>query len=171
MMSSPPNYYQPGNELEFKDHPLFTLEKIYQAYLRCRRHKRGTINALIFEQNTEEGKVILRYPIPRFTLRFSQQKRWFMDHLPGHVLMIRQGGFWEMVAESCGAGLSISNWPNRFPHGRMHHVKAMLWKSNLPVAWIEETGRRLSNIGERALVCRWACKPDAVRIRCLHLAG
>lgn len=111
-----------------------------------------------------EGKMVLRYPIPRFTLRFSQQKRWFREHLPGHVLMIRQGGFWEMDAESCGVGVSISDWPNRFPHGRMRRVKAMLWKSNLPVAWIGETGRRLSNIAERALVCRWASEPDGVRI-------
>ena len=104
----------------------------------------------------EDSKVVLRCPVPRFTLRFSQQKRWFIDHLPGHVLMIRQGGFWELVAEACErTGMSICNWPGRFPNRRMRQVKAMMWKSHLPVAWIGETGRRLSNIAERALVCRW----------------
>lgn len=33
-------------------------------------------------------KVGLRYPVPRFTLRFWEQKRWFKVRHPGHVLMI-----------------------------------------------------------------------------------
>ncbi len=49
------------------------------------------------------------------------------------------------------------------PDARMRRVKAMLWKSNLPVAWIEETGRRLCNIAERAVMCRWAYKPDGAK--------
>jgi RNA-directed DNA polymerase len=36
------------NELPLKNE-LFTLENLYQAYRACRRHKRGTINALRFE--------------------------------------------------------------------------------------------------------------------------
>ena len=32
-----------------------TFEKLFQAYLDCRRHKRGTINALQFEFNLEEN--------------------------------------------------------------------------------------------------------------------
>ena len=31
-----------------------------------------------------------------------------------------------------------------------------LWESGVRVAWIGETGRRLTDIAERALVCRWA---------------
>jgi len=31
----------------------------------------------------------------------------------------------------------------------------MLWKSGLPVAWISETGTRITRISERTLVCRW----------------
>jgi len=103
----------------------------------------------------EEGKVVLRCPIPRLTLRFSQQKRWFIDHLPGHVLMIRQGGFWEMVEGSYEAAAPMLSRPSRFPNRRIHPVKDRLWKARCPVAWITETGRRLCNIAERALVCRW----------------
>jgi retron-type reverse transcriptase len=127
----------------------------------------------------EDGKVVLRYPIPRFTLRFSQQRRWFRDHLPGHVLMIRQGGFWEMTFASCGiagkhnaeslatittkvqslrrnAQLVGRKWPCRFHHRRLREVKALLWESGLAVAWIGETDRHVCNIAERALIYRWS---------------
>ena len=50
------------------------------------------------------SKVSLRYPIPRFTLRSWQQRRWFRDRFPGHVLMIQKGGFWEMDVLSRGTG-------------------------------------------------------------------
>ena len=43
----------------FKDHPLFTLEKLYDAYLVCRKGKRNTLNALKFEQNLEENLINL----------------------------------------------------------------------------------------------------------------
>jgi RNA-directed DNA polymerase len=43
----------------FKDHPLFTLENIFSAYRRCRKHKRNTVNAMKFEQNLEENLVSL----------------------------------------------------------------------------------------------------------------
>ena len=48
------------DESVFSDHPLFTLENIYKAYRRCRRHKRNTVNAMIFEQNLEQNLVSLR---------------------------------------------------------------------------------------------------------------
>lgn len=127
----------------------------------------------------EDSKVVLRYPIPRFTLWFLQQKRWFRDHLPGHVLMIRQGGFWEMTLASCGvagkhnaeslatittkmqslrrnAQLVGRKWPCRFHHRRLREVKALLWESGLAVAWIGETDRHVCNIAERALIYRWS---------------
>lgn len=36
-----------------------TFEKLFKAYIDCRRHKRGTINALKFEYNLEENLVNL----------------------------------------------------------------------------------------------------------------
>jgi RNA-directed DNA polymerase len=37
------------------NHPLFSLENIYHAYRQCRRRKRNTHNALIFEQDLEKN--------------------------------------------------------------------------------------------------------------------
>ena len=102
------------------------------------------------------GKVALRCPIPRFTLRYSQQRRWFQKHLPGHVLLIRKGVFREIDVEACGTDLSDFHWPDRIHFRRKRQIKSALWKANVPVAWIGETGRRLGRIAERALVCRWA---------------
>jgi len=38
-----------------KNQPLFSLENICRAYRQCRRRKRNTYNAMIFEQNLEEN--------------------------------------------------------------------------------------------------------------------
>lgn len=40
--------------------PLFSLENLYRQYLRCRRHKRNTHNALRFEARLEDNLVRLR---------------------------------------------------------------------------------------------------------------
>ncbi|TEU10313.1 MAG: reverse transcriptase [Anaerolineales bacterium] len=59
MMASPPLSYEQGWGQMFRDHPLFSLENIYRAYRQCRRHKRNTVNAMLFEQNLEENLVSL----------------------------------------------------------------------------------------------------------------
>jgi hypothetical protein len=51
---------------------------------------------------------------------------------------------------------AIENWPRRFPRRRLRSLERLLWNSDLPVAWIGETGRRPGSIAERALVRRWA---------------
>jgi hypothetical protein len=48
-----------------RGHPLFSLENIYRAYRQCRKHKRGTVNALRFEQNVEENLVSLHEELTR----------------------------------------------------------------------------------------------------------
>jgi len=40
--------------------PLFSYENVYRQYLKCRRNKRGTINALKFEVNAEESLLDLK---------------------------------------------------------------------------------------------------------------
>ncbi len=57
-MNSPPplnTFYPPL----VKGHPLFSMENLYCAYRQCRRRKRGTTNALIFEQNLEANLLTL----------------------------------------------------------------------------------------------------------------
>jgi len=53
----------------FKHHPLFSLENIYRAYRQCRKHKRGTVNAMRFEQNLEENLVSLHEELTTGTYR------------------------------------------------------------------------------------------------------
>ena len=50
---SPPLISKPGRG------DIFSLENIYAAYLKCRRRKRNTVNALKFELNLEENVVNL----------------------------------------------------------------------------------------------------------------
>ena len=38
---------------------------------------------------------------------------------------------------------------------RLPQISAMLWEKSAPVAWVEETGRRVTRINERTLVRRW----------------
>ena len=112
----------------------------------------------------KETSVEFRCPVPRRALRFEQQKSWFLDRLPGHVLMVREGPFCERIIEGVsaearnrsGALAAIEAWPRRFPRRRLRSLRRLLWNSDLPVAWIDETGRRPGNIAERALALRWA---------------
>jgi len=112
----------------------------------------------------EESGERFRRPVPRCAVRYGQQVAWFRDRLPGHVLMVQQGTFWETVtggvAEESRRNsrypAAIEAWPRRFPHRRLRSFKRLLWVSDLPVAWIGETGRRPGNIAERTLVLRWA---------------
>ena len=108
------------------------------------------------------SRVVYRCPVPRHALRLAQQKSWFATHLPGHVLLIRQGRYWEVVvppttsaAGNAAALDALRAWPRRVPRRRLPTLKPVLWRSGLRVAWIGETGRRLGTIAERALHCRW----------------
>ncbi len=48
----------------------------------------------------------------------------------------------------------MQGW-RRYHRNRLPAIRDMLWESGVPVAWIVETGRRVTGIGERVLVCRW----------------
>jgi hypothetical protein len=109
------------------------------------------------------SKVGFRCPVPRQALRLAQQHAWFAMYLPGHVLLIQQGQYWEMrvppitsAANKAAALDALRAWPRRVPRRRLPALKPVLWRSGLPLAWIGETGRRLGAIAERALHCRWA---------------
>lgn len=99
--------------------------------------------------------VDFRCPVPRLALRFARQTSWFLERLPGHVLMVREGPFCERITEGVSAA-AIKAWPRRFRLGLLPSLKRLLWTSDLPVAWIDETGRRPGSIAERALVRRWS---------------
>lgn len=52
------NYVWPVRSGEWLT-PLFSFETLYRNYLKCRRNKRGTINALKFEMKAEENLFLL----------------------------------------------------------------------------------------------------------------
>jgi hypothetical protein len=107
----------------------------------------------------ESGKPELRYPTPRLALRFSQQRQSFMAHLPGHVILIRIGNFWQMqpgpIREIAEVWARRSILSLRFHKRDESTARRLLWRAAVPVAWIGETGRRVGVIAERALICRW----------------
>ena len=53
----------------FEGHALFSLKNVYRAYRRCRRRKRGTVNALRFEATLEENLVALHEELSSGTYR------------------------------------------------------------------------------------------------------
>lgn len=107
----------------------------------------------------EKDKIVYRCPIPRNTLRFSHQKAWFMNRLPKHMLIIQMGHFCDFVVPDTAEDIKEiwSIFPKHFNQSYLSRIKPGLWKHHFPVAWIGETGRRLSRIAERALIFRWDC--------------
>lgn len=90
-------------------HPLFTLDNLYRAYRECRRRKRGTHSALVFERRLEENLVALRDELQAGTYRpgrflaflLETPKRReifaakFRDRVVHHVLVGHQQPVWE----------------------------------------------------------------------------
>lgn len=90
-------------------HPLFGLENLYRAYRHCRRRKRNTHNALVFERALEENLVTLREKLERGTYRpgrfvaflVEKPKRReifaadFRDRVVHHLLVAHLERTWE----------------------------------------------------------------------------
>lgn len=98
-------------------------------------------------------RIAYAFSPPRPALRISEQRGQFRNRLPGHVLVAQMGSWWELWG-NYPEDLLPKGW-QRFHESHLPTVRDILWESGLPVAWIEETGRRVTGIGERALVRRW----------------
>jgi hypothetical protein len=72
--------------------------------------------------------------------------------------LVHLGRWWELWG-GYPEDLLPEGW-QRFHESRLPTVRDILWESGLPVGWIEETGRRVTGIGERALVRRWPGTSD-----------
>ena len=107
------------------------------------------------------GKVKMRLSAPRVAFTVREQQRCFLELLPGHVLVLEAGRFWDMLSRDAQAR------PLRFHARKLDVLESWLWESVLPVAWIGETGRRGTSIEERVLVCRWS----AGKASCWEEAG
>lgn len=91
--------------------PVFSLENIYRQYLRCRKNKRNTINALRFEYNLEEILVKLQEELEAqtyspsrsvcFALKQPKMREIFAadfrDRVVHDVLVDYLERFWEPV--------------------------------------------------------------------------
>ncbi len=89
--------------------PLFSYENIYRQYLKCRRNKRGTINALRFEVNAEENLLDLKrqldersyYPSRSVCFMVTRPKSReifaadFRDRIVHHILVDYLEKIWE----------------------------------------------------------------------------
>ncbi len=89
--------------------PIFSLENIYRQYLRCRRNKRNTINALQFEYRLEENLMKLKeelseltyYPSRSVCFAVNQPKpreifaAHFRDRIVHHILVDYLERIWE----------------------------------------------------------------------------
>jgi hypothetical protein len=89
--------------------PLFSLENIYKKYIKCRRNKRGTANALKFEMNCEENLIDLQrelvdrtyYPSRSVCFMATKPKLReifaadFRDRIVHHILVDYLERIWE----------------------------------------------------------------------------
>ena len=89
--------------------PLFSYENVYRQYLKCRRNKRGTINALKFEVNAEESLLDLKrqldeksyYPSRSVCFMVTRPKSReifaadFRDRIVHHILVDYLEKIWE----------------------------------------------------------------------------
>jgi RNA-directed DNA polymerase len=66
------NYVWPVRAGEWNATPIFSFENLYRNYLKCRKNKRNTINALAFEVNAEENLFRLSKELQNRTYRPSR---------------------------------------------------------------------------------------------------
>ena len=91
--------------------PVFSLENIYRQYLNCRKNKRNTMNALMFEYDLEENLVKLREELedqsysPSRSVCFALKQPKlreifatdFRDRVVHHILVGYLEKFWEPI--------------------------------------------------------------------------
>jgi hypothetical protein len=105
----------------------------------------------LFQSDGE--RVAYAFSSPRSAFRISQQRGQFSSQLPGHILVVQMGSWWELWGGHPAYPLSPKErW---FHKSRLPTIRDTLWESGVPVAWIRETGRRVTSINERAIVGRW----------------
>jgi len=98
----------------FKDHPLFSLENIYRAYRQCRRHKRGTVNAMQFEQNLEENLVSLHEELTTGAYRPGRSIAFLIEKPKRREIFAAD--FRDRVVHHVLVGHLEPRWERRFIH-------------------------------------------------------
>ncbi len=98
----------------FREHPLFTMENIYNAYRRCRRHKRNTFNAMTFEQNMEENLVSLREELTTGTYNPGRSVAFLLEKPKQREIFAAD--FRDRVVHHILVGYLEPKWERRFIH-------------------------------------------------------
>ncbi len=91
-----------------------------------------------------------------FSQKLVKRYKELKKEVPDCLLLMQVGAFMQVMDEDARAVSEVTGLKLQMA-GDVDApvVKDMLWQSSLPVAWIEETGRRVTAIAERTLVCRW----------------
>ena len=118
---------------------LFSFENIYKNYLRCRKNKRNTVNALKFEINCEENLIDLKqeldmgsyYPSRSVCFMATKPKLReifaadFRDRIVHHILVDYLEKIWEpkfiFDSYACRKGKGIHSGVKRL-HGFLRKV-------------------------------------------------
>lgn len=95
-------------------HPLYSMENIYRAYRRCRRHKRGTLNALRFEENLEENLVALHEELTAGTYRPGRSVAFLIEKPKRREIFAAD--FRDRVVHHILVGYLEPKWEKRFIH-------------------------------------------------------
>lgn len=98
----------------FEGHPMFSMENVYRAYRRCRRHKRGTVNALRFEANLEENLVALHEELSSGTYRPGQSVAFLVEKPKRREIFAAD--FRDRVVHHILVGHLEPEWERRFIH-------------------------------------------------------
>ena len=105
-----------------EDHPgastlgqqLFSLENLYRAYRRCRRHKRNMLNALRFEQDLEENLVALHEELSAGTYRPGRSVAFLVARPKRREILAAD--FRDRVVHHALVGYLEPRWERRFIH-------------------------------------------------------
>jgi hypothetical protein len=104
-----------------------------------------------------------RLPPPRAAATLSEQVRWYCTRLPDHVVLT-QVGWRAQIALPLDRPLRedvvfLTRWPVNVHRRELPRLAWCLASCGVPVAWIGQTGRRLTQVAERRLVERWSPRP------------
>jgi len=118
--------------------PIFALENIHRQYIRCRRNKRNTVNALRFEYNLEENLIRLQEELESRTYAPSRSVCFvlkqpklreifaadFRDRVVHHILVEYLEKIWEPIfiydSYACRRGKGT--------HAAVHRLQTLMRK-------------------------------------------
>lgn len=114
-----------------------SLEDVFEAYYNCRRHKRGTLNALAFEIDYEEKLIQLWHEInnhsyrPGRSIAFVVKKPVkrevfaadFRDRVVHHLIIKKLNPFFEKIFSRASCSCRVGKGTHYAVEGVKHYLK------------------------------------------------